>query len=100
MYLTGSKAGDLVAGVVAVLLGHACIAGLASVIGKLSGQGDETMGIVIMLIGVTQLVHVLPVAIVSRKNGYSALFWGVVGTAALTALCNGACWTAVGSMSF
>lgn len=100
MYLTGSKAGDVVAGVGTILLGHACTTGLASVLGKLWGRGDELLAIMVLLIGVTQLVYVLPVAIVSRKKGYSTLAWGCIGAAAITALCNGACWAAVGGMSF
>lgn len=82
----------LLMGAGAVCLGHAGLVLSAMVLGM---AFDSDLATGILLIGVVQVVHVLPLLIWSRRTRRMPFFWGVLGAAALTALLNGGCWGVV-----
>ncbi|MCB9760611.1 MAG: hypothetical protein H6739_12285 [Alphaproteobacteria bacterium] len=62
------------------------------------GIGNQFIGdaeMVALVPGLTQLVYVVPLVVVTGVRGQTAILQGVLLGAAITVLLNGACWAVV-----
>ena len=91
---------DAVLGFAAVLAGHAALGMVASAVNSVATTEVGLVAMAVLFLGVVQLVYVLPLAIWSWRSGRRPFTWGTIAAAALTALCNGACWAVVSTMRF
>ena len=80
-----------------VFLGHTALILVAMVLQlTVAGDGDWTTALFLM-IGVSQLVYVVPILALAWTRDRRQRFWGAVGAAAVTLLLNGGCWGMVGA---
>jgi hypothetical protein len=61
-------------------------------------QGAGSVYIAIFLIGVFQLVYLVPIGIRLRRIGHTATLQGVIVAGAITLLLNGACFALLGGV--
>lgn len=84
---------DVVLGAAAVLGGHSVIGGGCVVLAAVGNTPEAPMFLVpIFMIGLFQLVYVVPLGIWAMQRDRKGVLWGALGAAAITGICNGGCW--------
>lgn len=71
----------------------------ATIYANLVTPGITGLIIPIAFIGITQLVYIVPAALIARSIGHFALMRGLLIVAAVIASLNGACWLVFGAPS-
>jgi len=90
---SNTPTGEVVLGAAAVLSGHMVVGGGCGTLASVWSSPYAPMCLVpIFLIGVFQLLYVVPFGIWAAQRDRKGILWGALGAAALTGICNGGCW--------
>ena len=71
---------------------NALLAGLLGLVADTLRAGDDVFLILLALPGLTQLVWILPLTFFLLRSGKKRTVWGLLVTAGIVFLLNGACW--------